>query len=38
VLFPKGVGAAQRLRRGPAILVGVLAYLVYQGVFLIFNR
>jgi hypothetical protein len=38
VLFPKGVGAAQRLRRGPAILVGVLAYRVYQGVFVIFNR
>jgi len=37
-LFSKGVGAAQRLRRGPAILVGVLAFLVYQGVFLIFNR
>jgi hypothetical protein len=38
VLFPKGIGAAQRIRRGPAVLVGVLAYLVYQGVFLIFNR
>jgi hypothetical protein len=38
VLFPKGVGAAQRIRRGPAILVGVLAFLVYQGVFVIFNR
>jgi len=38
VLFPKGIGAAQRMRRGPAILVGVLSFLVYQGVFLIFNR
>jgi hypothetical protein len=38
VLFPKGVGAAPRLRRSPAILVGVLAYLMYQGVFMIFNR
>lgn len=38
VLFPKGVGAAQRIRSGPAVLVGVLAYLVYQGVFVIFNR
>ncbi len=38
ILFPKGIGAAQRMRRGPAILVGVLALLVYQGVFLIFNR
>lgn len=38
VLFPKGIGSAQRIRRGPAILVGVLAFLVYQGVFVIFNR
>jgi hypothetical protein len=38
ILFPKGVGAAQRIRRGPAILIGVLAFVVYQGVFLIFNR
>jgi hypothetical protein len=38
VLFSLGVSAAQRIRRGPAILVGVLAFLVYQGVFFIFNR
>jgi hypothetical protein len=38
VLFPKGIGAAQRIRRGPAILIGVLAYIVYQGVFVVFNR
>lgn len=38
VLFPKGVGAAQQIRGGSAVLVGVLAYLVYQGVFVIFNR
>lgn len=38
VLFPLGVSTAQRLRRGPAILVGVLAVLVYNGVFVIFNR
>lgn len=38
VLFPKGIGSAQRIRRGPAILVGVLSFLVYQGVFFIFNR
>jgi hypothetical protein len=38
VLLPKAVGAAGRLRRGPAILLGVIAYLVYQGVFIIFNR
>jgi hypothetical protein len=38
VLFPKAVGAAQRMRRGPAIFIGVLVFLLYQGVFLIFNR
>ena len=38
VLFPKAVGAAARLPRGPAILIGVLSYLLYQGVFLVFNR
>jgi hypothetical protein len=38
LLFSKGIGAAQRLRRGPAIFVGVTAFLVYQFVFLIFNR
>jgi len=38
ILFPKGVGAAQRIRRGPAILVGVLSFFVYQVFFIIFNR
>jgi len=38
ILFPKAIGAAQRIRRGPAVFVGVLAYVVYQGVFVIFNR
>lgn len=38
ILFPKGVGAAQRMQRGPTILIGVLAFFVYQGFFLIFNR
>lgn len=38
VLFPKGVGAAQRIGRGPALLVGVVAFVVYQGFFLLFNR
>ena len=38
ILCTMGLAAAQRLRRGPAVLVGVLAFLVYQGVFLIFNR
>jgi hypothetical protein len=38
VLYPKAVGASQRLKPGPAILVGVLSFAVYQLVFLIFNR
>ena len=38
ILFPIGIGAAQRIRRGPAIIVGLLSFIVYQGVFLIFNR
>jgi hypothetical protein len=38
VLYPKAVGAAQRLKPAPAILIGLLAFVVYQGVFLIFNR
>jgi hypothetical protein len=38
LLFSKGIGAAQRLRRGPAIFVGVTTFLVYQFVYLIFNR
>ncbi len=38
VLFTKGVGAAQRIKRGPAILVGIVAFIVYQGIFFIFNR
>lgn len=38
VLSIKGVGAAQRLKRGPAIFIGIVAAIVYQGVFFIFNR
>jgi hypothetical protein len=38
LLFPKAVDASQRLKPAPAILVGVLGYLLYQFVFLIFNR
>lgn len=38
VLYPKGVGAAQRLKTGPAVFVGLAAYFVYQSVFVIFNR
>jgi hypothetical protein len=38
VLFPKAAGASQRIKTGPAIFIGVLSYLVYQFVFLIFNR
>lgn len=40
VLYPKAVGAAQRFGPGiwRSILVGELAFIVYQGVFIIFNR
>lgn len=38
VLFTKGVIAAQRLRPAPAIVVGLVSYFAYQGVFVIFNR
>lgn len=38
VLYPKAIGAAQRLKAGPAILLGLLSFVVYQGVFVIFNR
>ena len=38
LLFSKGIGAAQRIRRGPSIFVGVTAFIVYQFIFLIFNR
>lgn len=38
LLFIKGIQAAQQIRRAPAIFVGALAYLVYQGIFVIFNR
>jgi hypothetical protein len=38
ISFPKAIGAAQKLPRGPAILIGILAFFIYQGVFLIFNR
>jgi hypothetical protein len=38
VLFPKAIGAAQQMKRLPSIFIGVLSFIVYQGVFLIFNR
>jgi hypothetical protein len=38
LLFSKGIGASQRLGRGPAIFVGITSFIVYQLVFLIFNR
>ena len=37
-LFPVSIATAQRLRRWPAVLVGLLGALVYQGVYLIFIR
>jgi hypothetical protein len=38
VLYPLAVRSAQKIKLGPAILVGELAFIVYQGVFFIFNR
>jgi len=37
-LFSKAIGVSQRLRGGPALVVAVSAFAVYQGVFLVFNR
>jgi hypothetical protein len=37
-LFPVASATAQRLRRWPAVVVGILGALVYQGVYLIFIR
>jgi hypothetical protein len=38
VLFTLAVAAAQRIGQGAAAFVGTVAYLVYQGFFVIFNR
>lgn len=38
VLFTKAIGSAQRVRTGAAALLAAAALLVYQGVFVLFNR
>lgn len=38
VTFARGVGAAHRLRTAPAAAAGALGVVVYQLVFVIFNR
>lgn len=38
VVFPKAVGAAQRVRALPALLLGVLGFVTYQLIFMLFNR
>jgi hypothetical protein len=38
VLLTKGVGSAQRIKGASVVLIGIVAAIVYQGVFLIFNR
>jgi hypothetical protein len=38
VVFSKGAGAAQRLRVGPAILLGTVSFAVFQAFFVLFNR
>jgi hypothetical protein len=38
VLLIKGVGASKKIKLGPAIFIGSVAAIVYQGIFFIFNR
>ncbi len=38
LLSIKGVGASQKIKAGPAVYVGLVAAIVYQGFFFIFNR
>lgn len=38
VLFTKAIGAAHRLRAGPAAFLGFVGFAVYQLVFVVFNR
>ncbi len=38
VLLIKGVVASQKIKLSPAIIIGSLAAIVYQGIFFIFNR
>ena len=37
-LFAKGVAAAHGVTRGRAALIGAAAFVVYQVVFVVFNR
>ena len=38
VLLIKGVAAAQKIKPAPAIFIGCVAAVVYQGIFFVFNR
>ena len=38
ILFPKAVGAAQRIRGLRAVYLGVFSFVIYQLVFLVFNH
>jgi hypothetical protein len=38
VMFSKGVASSQKLKKGPAIFLGIIGFITFQGVFLIFNR
>jgi bacteriorhodopsin len=38
VLLIKGVSASQRIKLLPAVLIGLVAFIAYQGTFFIFNR
>ncbi len=34
----KGVSASQKIKGGPALFIGIVAAIVYQGIFFVFNR
>jgi hypothetical protein len=38
LLSIKGVSVSQKIKSGPAIFIGSLAAIAYQGMFFIFNR
>jgi hypothetical protein len=38
VMFSKGIAAAHRVKRGQAVVLGFIGFVVFQGMFLVFNR
>jgi hypothetical protein len=37
-LLIRGVNVAQRIKAAPSIMIGLVAFVAYQGMFLLFNR